>query len=68
MEWAVGLTSATAEMPSEADALEEKTALFHKSKPNSTDNNQTARTSPTLRKILPDPQSVTYKDWRFPPI
>lgn len=56
-------------MPSEADALEEKSALSHKSKANSTGNNKTAskRTSPTLRKVLPDPQSVTYKHWRFHP-
>lgn len=54
-------------MPSEADALKEKSALFHKSKTNSADNNKTARnrTSPPLRKVLPDPQSATYKDWRF---
>lgn len=54
-------------MPSEADAVKEKSALFHKSKTNSTDSNKTAKISPTLRKILPDSQSVTYKDWRFPP-
>lgn len=30
-------------MPSDADALEERSALFHEAKPNSSDNDKTAR-------------------------
>lgn len=42
-------------MPSDINALEERSTLFHDAKPNSSYNNKTARIgiSPVLRKVLP---------------